>query len=60
MRCSESGAYSLLGYCSTTVLKAAYALRAVLGGRCVVSARNNRSIALGWRSNSTRPFTYQA
>ena len=31
MRCSASCAYSLFGYCSTTVLKAAKDLRAVLG-----------------------------
>ena len=47
MRCSESWAYSLFGYCSTTVLKAAKDLRAVLGGRLVRSARNRRSIAFG-------------
>ena len=60
MRLRASCAYSLFGYCSTTVLNAAKALRAVVGGRSVRSTRNRRSSMFGVRSKSTRPFTYQA
>ena len=60
MRCMESGAYWLFGYCSTTTLKAAKDFFASLGGRLVMSARNRPSMAFGVFSKLTSPLMYQA